>query len=161
EIKTPAGRTAILQGQIDRVDIIADQAAFAVIDYKLHGNRLMLDRVYHGLALQLLVYLLVLRENGEKLLGKNMTPAAAFYVRLLRQLDEVKHPDEATADDFPPIDLRTKPRGIFEEGYFPALDSSCTPSSYSDVVHAYLNKEGGHGKRQQTDVASAREFAAL
>src|SRR3712207_7372742 len=37
---------------------------------------------------QLLTYLLVLRVNGQQLTGRPVTPAAAFYVKLLRQLDE-------------------------------------------------------------------------
>lgn len=160
EVTTPGGRKVVLQGKIDRVDVIAGEAAFAVIDYKLHGNRLMLDRVYHGLSLQLLTYLLVLRENGEKLMGRKMTPAAAFYVKLLRQLDEVKHPDDVLAEDAAPVDLRVKPRGIFEESCLPALDDQCV-KGYSQVVNAYVKGDGTLGNRGTTDVAEAEEFAGL
>ena len=79
-----------IRGRIDRVDMLADQAAFAVIDYKLRGSQLSLERVYHGLSLQLLTYLLVLRENGRKLTGRKLTPAAAFYIKLLRRLEEFR-----------------------------------------------------------------------
>jgi ATP-dependent helicase/nuclease subunit B len=160
EILTPGRRKIVLQGKIDRVDVVADQAAFAVIDYKLHGNSLALDRVYHGLSLQLLTYLLVLRENGETLTGRKMTPAAAFYVKLLRQLDDVKHPDEAECEDPAVLDLRVKPRGIFEGAYLQSLDGNCT-SGASDVVNAYVKNDGSHGKKGTTDVADKAEFAAL
>jgi ATP-dependent helicase/nuclease subunit B len=160
EIQTPQRRKVILQGRIDRVDIVADQAAFAVIDYKLHGNSLALDRVYHGLSLQLLTYLLVLRENGEKLTGRKMTPAAAFYVKLLRQLDDVKHPDDADVADPAALDLRVKPRGIFEDGYLKSLDANCT-SGPSDVVQAFIKNDGSFGNKRSTDVADNFEFAAL
>jgi len=160
-IDTPSHRSVILQGKIDRVDLIAGEAAFAVIDYKLHGNRLPLDRVYHGLALQLLTYLLVLQENGEKLTGKKITPAAAFYVKLLRQLEEVKHPDDAAAPDQPPIDLRVKPRGIFQENYLPSLDFNCVPTKASDVVKAHLVKDGSCGYKGRNDNATTTEFAAI
>src|SRR3982751_6387114 len=43
----------------------------------------------------LLTYLLVHRDNGQQRTGPPMSPAAAFYVRLLRQLEPVSHPDEA------------------------------------------------------------------
>jgi len=39
ELKTPAGNTLRLRGKIDRVDVLEDQAAVAVIDYKLSGIR--------------------------------------------------------------------------------------------------------------------------
>jgi ATP-dependent helicase/nuclease subunit B len=160
EIQTPSKRKLILQGRIDRVDVIADQAAFAVIDYKLHGNNLSLDRVYHGLSLQLLTYLLVLRENGEKLIGRKMTPAAAFYIKLLRQLEDVKHPDEAECEDPALRDLRIKPRGIFEAGYLQHLDGNCTGGE-SQVVNAFLKADGSHGNKRRTDVADHAEFSAL
>ena len=160
EIKTPSGRAVVLQGKIDRVDMIAGEAVFAVIDYKLHGNRLALDRVYHGLSLQLLIYLLALRENGEKLTGQKITPVAAFYVKLLRQLDEVKHPDEADGENAPPLDLRIKPRGIFQESYLDALDSDCIAGA-SQVVNAYVKKDGGLGNKGHMDFAGAAEFSAL
>src|SRR5581483_7395047 len=86
ELSTAQRNVLRLRGKIDRVDLLEDQAAFAVIDYKLSGNQLSLDRVYHGISLQLLTYLLVLQTAGESLAGKKLTPAAAFYVKLLRQL---------------------------------------------------------------------------
>jgi ATP-dependent helicase/nuclease subunit B len=160
QIVTPAKRKVVLQGKIDRVDVVADQAAFAVIDYKLHGNSLSLDRVYHGLSLQLLTYLLVLRENGEKLTGRKMTPAAAFYIKLLRQLEDVKHPDDANCEDPSMRDLRVKPRGIFGGGYLKSLDGNCV-EGHSDVVNAYLKKDGSHGNRRSSDVADSAELLAL
>lgn len=163
EIITPSKKKVVLCGKIDRVDVVADQAAVAVIDYKLRGNTLALDRVYHGLSLQLLTYLLVLRENGHKsatLSKKPLTPAAAFYVTLLRQLEDVKHPDEAKVDDPAKLDLRVKPRGIFESSHFKSLDGECS-GGRSDVVAAQINKDGTFGNRRGTDVAEAAEFAAL
>lgn len=158
EIETPHKRQVVLQGKIDRVDVLADEAAVAVIDYKLSGNALSLDRVYHGLSLQLLTYLLVLRENGQRLGGKPLTPAAAFYVRLLRQLDDVKHPDDCPEEAL--LDLRVKPRGIFEGKYLSHLDASCAKGQ-SEVVNAYLKTDGTPGNKGRTDVADAGEFAAL
>jgi ATP-dependent helicase/nuclease subunit B len=158
EIETPHRRTVVLQGKIDRVDVLADEAAVAVIDYKLSGNALSLERVYHGLSLQLLTYLLVLRENGQRLGGKRLTPAAAFYVRLLRQLDDVKHPDDCPEEAL--LDLRVKPRGIFEGRYLPHLDANCTKGQ-SEVVNAYLKTDGTPGNKARTDVADPAEFAAL
>jgi len=160
EIVTPKKKRVLLEGKIDRVDVIADQAAVAVIDYKMGGSRLGLERVYHGLSLQLLTYLLVLRENGEQLTGQKMTPAAGFYVKLLRQLDQVAHPADADVEDPALHDLRVKPNGIFEGAFFKSLDGNCN-GGQSEVVNAYVKKDGSFGKKSSTDVADRDEFNAL
>jgi ATP-dependent helicase/nuclease subunit B len=160
EIQTPDGRLVQLYGKIDRVDLIEDQAAFAVIDYKLRGNTLQLDRVYHGLSLQLLTYLLVLESSGEKLAGRKLTPAAAFYVKLMRQLEKTDHPDDAMAPDDPLFNLREKPRGIFSSAVADSLDTGLEDGG-SSVVSLYRKKDGSFGRKGSTDVAEPEEFGAL
>jgi ATP-dependent helicase/nuclease subunit B len=160
EIDTPAKRKLLLQGKIDRVDWIEDLAAVAVVDYKLTGSPLSLDRVYHGLSLQLLTYLLVLREGGEKLTGKKLTPAAAFYVKLLRQLEDVAHPDDVNTEDPDDLKLKVKPRGVFEGTFLPVIDGQCS-SGASKVVSAFIKNDGSLGKKGSTDVAEHEEFEAL
>jgi len=112
QLKTPGATSSKLRGKIDRVDILEDQALFAVIDYKYRGETLALDHVEHGLSLQLLTYLVVIAKNGQTLAGKRLTPAAALYVKLLSQLDTVKHPGDSTDPADPKFHLQTKPRGI-------------------------------------------------
>ena len=46
-----------LEGRIDRIDEWAEGGYLRVIDYKRGGRALALDEVYHGLSLQLPVYL--------------------------------------------------------------------------------------------------------
>ena len=84
QLETPKGQVAQLHGQIDRVDFNDKKAAFVVVDYKMAVGALAMDRVYHGLSLQLLTYLLVIQANGEQLAGRQLTPAAAFLLQLLR-----------------------------------------------------------------------------
>lgn len=157
---TPKGNQVVLSGRIDRIDVLEDQAAAAVIDYRLSGDKLNLVRVYHGLSLQLLTYLLVLQSHGEKLTGRPMNPAAAFYVRLLRQLERVDHPADALDPADPNFAIGERQRGIFDGAYFRAIDSTpgCTSS---DLVAAYVKKDGTFGNKQTTDVAEPGEFAAL
>jgi ATP-dependent helicase/nuclease subunit B len=159
ELPTPNGNIVTLHGKIDRVDLIEDQAAFAVIDYKLSGNALDLKRVYHGISLQLLTYLLVLQNAGQQLgQAQPLTPAAAFYVKLLRKLEAVAHPDEATKPDDQKFDLKVKPRGIFDRRFASALDDQLE-SGQSDVVQLFIKKDGGVGSK--SDAAEPEPFAAL
>jgi ATP-dependent helicase/nuclease subunit B len=162
KIVTPRGRELLLHGKIDRVDLVKDQAQFAVIDYKLSRNALALDRVYHGISLQLLTYLLVLQAGGEQVFGRKLTPAAAFYVRLLRGLENVKHPGDALEPDHRAFHLKEKPRGIFDAACFARLDPECdADGGPSEVVAAFLKKDGTFGRADANDSADSRAFAAL
>jgi ATP-dependent helicase/nuclease subunit B len=160
EVSTPKGKTLQLYGKVDRVDAIEGESAFAVIDYKLRGNTLELGRVYHGLSLQLLTYLLVIEASGVKLEGKQLTPAAAFYVKLMRQLERADHPDEALAPDHPDFHLQVQPRGVFDGRVLRALDSELS-EGWSKVVKAHLKKDGTPGHTRTSDLADAAEFAGL
>ena len=160
-LKTPAGRDVFLHGKIDRVDLVEGGAQFAVIDYKLTGRPLALDRVYHGISLQLLTYLLVLDAEGERVFGRKLTPSAAFYVKLLRSLEDVKHPDDAPQPHDPAFDLKEKPRGIFHEDCVDHLDNECVNGGRSDVVQVYIKRDGNFGNLDASDVAQRDAFAAL
>lgn len=158
-LDTPEGKRVELHGKIDRVDLIENEAAAAVIDYKLSGNKLDVQRVYHGLSLQLLTYLLVLDASGEQLAGRKLTPAAAFYVQLMRKLEAVAHPDDATAPEHPDFPLSPKPRGMFDGDYLRAIDPNVTPGTTSSVVSVRVLKDGGFGKG--SDAVDAFTFESL
>ncbi|HEY7091179.1 MAG TPA: PD-(D/E)XK nuclease family protein [Tepidisphaeraceae bacterium] len=159
-LKTPGGNEIRLRGKIDRVDRLENSAQFAVVDYKLSGRTLALDEVYHGLSLQLLTYLLVLQRNGEQLADKPLTPVAAFYVRLLRQLESVKHPDEATDPSDPAFDLKVKPRGLIDIAHRRLLDASHSARD-SEVVQIALKADGTLGYKDRSDGCETAEFAAM
>lgn len=74
-----------LTGRIDRVDICQekDRVLVKVIDYKSGNNSLDLVALYHGLQLQLVVYLNAALELTErKHPGKEGVPAGIFYYRM-------------------------------------------------------------------------------
>jgi ATP-dependent helicase/nuclease subunit B len=161
-VPTPGGKRVDISGSIDRIDIVKtpDGDRVSVLDYRLRVDPLALDRVYHGLSLQLLTYLLVLQSTGQELVGRPLTPAAAFYVRLLRQLEDIRHPSDALSPDDPKFDLQVKPRGVFDSNFVRALDSDLVTGP-SDVVQVHVNRDGAIGKRNYSDAAGPDEFAAL
>jgi len=69
-IKTP-GQGIQLRGEIDRVDILEKEAAFAVMDYRLYGDSLNLSKVRHGLSLGLLASLAIVQEQSQTLAKKS------------------------------------------------------------------------------------------
>lgn len=144
---TPKGNRLDLRGKIDRVDLHQNGRAFSVIDYKTSSKRLELDRVWHGVSLQLLIYLLVIQEYGQKLWGNQCEAAAGFYVELLRRLQSVSDPREAPGPGDAKFDLRHKPRGLVRVDYLAAFDDQLAPGTISDVLHVQLKKDGGLGEK--------------
>ena len=64
-VDASSGR-CVLEGRIDRIDEWAEGGYLRVIDYKRGGKALNLDAVYHGLSLQLPVYLAAaMKKRGE------------------------------------------------------------------------------------------------
>ena len=159
-LPTPRHRELRLSGKMDRVDLNEESGGFSVIDYRLGEHKLALDEVYHGLTLQLLTYLLVLETQGEALSGRKLTPAAAFYVRMLRWLGDVDHPGEALSPEDPAFHLAAKPRGVLDEQFVKSLDTALE-IGVSEVVHARIIKDGGFGSKGQSDLATAEELTAL
>ncbi|MDB5171885.1 MAG: ATP-dependent deoxyribonuclease subunit, partial [Phycisphaerales bacterium] len=159
-VTTPRGHEVNLHGKIDRVDTHQDDGKFAVFDYKLSVAPLSLQKVYHGLSLQLLTYLLVLQSGGEQFAGRPLSPAAGFYLQLLRFFGDVKHPDEALDPTDPRFLLALKPRGVFHADSLSDFDAECSEGP-SIVVQAYVKKDGSFGYRDSSDVAEAEEFHAL
>jgi ATP-dependent helicase/nuclease subunit B len=126
-IMTPKGHEVQLRGRIDRIDTwsMGDRIAASVVDYKLGDQRPNFARIRHGLNLQLLTYLLVLDAMGEKLVGAAVQPAAAFYVRLLRQIETLDHPSEKPDPDEPATYMKKyKPRGVVDERFASSIDSA-------------------------------------
>jgi ATP-dependent helicase/nuclease subunit B len=157
-VPTPHGHELRLRGKIDRVDLLSD-SAFSVVDYKMSDRRLNYDELRHGLSVQLLTYLLVLDAHGERLTGQKMTPAAAFYVKLIRGLQPVDHPSEGPDPKHPAFHLRHKPRGILDANFATTFDSELQPGVRSDVIAAHLKQDNTFSKAG--DCATPEELRTL
>ncbi|HEY8394635.1 MAG TPA: PD-(D/E)XK nuclease family protein [Thermaerobacter sp.] len=84
-LRLPGGERLVLRGRIDRIDAARagdGRWLLRVIDYKSGPRDLALDKVYHGLSLQLAVYLLVVMSGAGALLPGTaaVEPAALLYV---------------------------------------------------------------------------------
>lgn len=74
-----------LRGKIDRVDLYEDEehVYVKVIDYKTGAKAFQLGEMYHGLQLQLIVYLNAVMEMEEqKHPEKEIVPAGIFYYQM-------------------------------------------------------------------------------
>jgi len=72
-------------GKIDRIDTCADEdkVYVKVLDYKTGSKAFDVSALYHGLQLQLMVYMdAAIRAQKEKSPGKEIIPAGVFYYRI-------------------------------------------------------------------------------
>lgn len=155
-LATPGGRTILLRGVIDRVDVadLADGLLGTVIDYKHTTQRnLDLTKVYHGLALQLVGYLLALEQLGESLTGRPIRPVAAFYLPLIEPYKPLDHPDDERTETF-------KWRGIADVSALETLDSSIEPGQRSRFMSACVSKKTGE-PYANSDLAKPDQLSAL
>lgn len=161
ELKTTHGPVRV-RGVIDRVDVLpAGDANLAVVfDYKRSlGRKLVLGEVYHGLALQLLAYLLVLRDHGDALGQGKLIPGGAFYLPLLSGLPKLKHPREADEEGFDPF-KGFRPRGVVDFDWINQLDPALE-SGQSEVFNVYRKKDGEIGNTDRSDAVGDQSFGKL
>jgi ATP-dependent helicase/nuclease subunit B len=161
ELDTPRRRKVLLHGRVDRVDVLEKDAAFAVLDYRLSGDKLDLWRVREGLSLQLLVNLLAVKTHAGTLSSGAMVPAGALYVRLLDELSPVDHPSEAPSPQAPEFYLKEPRRGVFDERFFRKFDAEVQAGESSPVVKARVNKDGSLGNKRNGDHVAGDEMAPL
>lgn len=76
------GLTLSITGFVDRVDgwVHNDRLYLRVVDYKTGKKSFSLTDVWHGLELQMLLYLFTLEEQGEAYYGKKVVPAGVLYL---------------------------------------------------------------------------------
>lgn len=81
EVALPTGQKILLQGSVDRVDILkkGDENYLRIIDYKTGSKEFKLSDILYGLNLQMLIYLYAITISGKERYGK-ITPAGILYM---------------------------------------------------------------------------------
>jgi len=160
ELSTPNGRRVFVRGFIDRVDLaeLGDDLLGVVIDYKdTRNKRLDMSRVYYGLSLQLLAYLLVLAKSGQTILARPIQPIGALYVSLASKYQKVDHPAAQEESREAALEGSFRPRGILLADKFHALDRTFD-GGRSAEYNIFRKKDGGIGYVESTDAANVDEF---
>ena len=137
ELELPGGTRALLEGIIDRVDLCArGETIYAkLLDYKSGAKDFDFTRFWHGLMLQLMLYLAAYTGGAS-----GVRPAGAFYFRVDDPLMEGATLAEAEAAG---QDLgRFRMTGILvnDPEVLEALDRD--PGGKSPVIPAGLKKDG-------------------
>ncbi len=162
ELDLPDGRVLSLDGKIDRLDVarIDGKSASLVFDYKRSEHRARFDwtQFYHGLDLQLPIYMLAARASGGATYSNVI---GAFYMPI-----EVS-PERATLVELPgkAESFSRKARGLFDGAFFQALDRTAE-SGWSRFYNFYVSSNDGQygnyrnaGALRPDDFQSVLKFA--
>jgi len=128
EIDLDGGKKLALKGRIDRADLWRDEngnALAVVLDYKSSQKKLDALFVEHGIQLQLLAYLSVLRhwKNPQEFFGVNrLIPAGVFYVNLRGEYKGGGSREEILADADESRRKAYRHVGRFDAGILDKLD---------------------------------------
>jgi ATP-dependent helicase/nuclease subunit B len=158
KLTTPKKREVHLRGIIDRVDLaeLTDELLGIVIDYKTTRDiKLDMTKVFHGLSLQLVSYLLALQESGTTLAGRSIRPVGALYAPLKKGYEAVDHPDEAK-----PQHAHSKWSGLIDFSKYCHLDPD-TAGQYSTAFNVFIKKSGELGNQHNSDAVDPVEFRSV
>lgn len=153
------GEEINLIGRIDRVDIMKkdEEAYIRIIDYKSGNKSLSLSDIYHGLQVQLLVYLNAILESD---LEENLKlhPAGMLYFRIDDPIIKSKGNLE-DSDIEKEIMKKLKMKGLLlkDAEIIKSMDSQINGTS--NIIPASINKDGNIGSR--TNGATHEQFTLL
>lgn len=169
DIETPDGqkREMKLRGRIDRVDATEfdEKAYLRVVDYKSSAQKLDLNRIYHGLSLQMLTYLDVAVENADHWLDVPTEAGGVLYVHMHNPMlkeDALLNDQDIDAE----IMKKFKMSGLLLESteLILEMDESLEDQGgSSQIVPVYLKKDGSVSKSKssvipQAELQNLREF---
>jgi ATP-dependent helicase/nuclease subunit B len=142
-------RNAKLRGKIDRIDICREENAAVIFDYKYRNNTINYTEVYNGLNLQLLLYMLAVRESSS--LGDI---AGGFLM-----------PVEVSAEskEFSKIDntgrVERTPKGFLNGNYARLIDGKSEKKS--NYYNLYFKDEQPYGYYNSKDSLTRDDFELL
>lgn len=153
------GDKVLLEGRIDRVDRMdeGENSYIKIIDYKSGVKNLKLSDVYHGMSLQLMVYLLAVLSMDGKADGKNLKPGGVFYFRIDDPFVESEG-DVIEAIERE-IQKKLKMTGLVVEDLKVVKGMDREIEQHSEVIPVSLKKDGSFDVR--SSVLSEEDFLML
>lgn len=164
-VDLPDERALRLRGRIDRLDVQwqkEEQSALVVVmDYKSRETKMDALRLHHGLDLQLVAYLNVVRslpELAQAAQAQKMVPIGAFYLSLIARSQ--KPPRREDAGQAVSFKQAFPHHGRFDVAYRCSLDATADQDKASGPFPVKLNRNGTIPKRPNGPMTSA-DFSAL
>lgn len=149
-----------LKGRIDRVDTYENenQVYVKVIDYKSGNTSFNIAALYHGLQLQLVLYMDAAMKSIQKGTDKKVTPAGIFYYNIDNPMVDGEPGDTAENID-KKIREKLRMNGLVNESeeVIELLDAEFDKKS--EVIPVTKNKDGSLSKASK--VLGEQDFAML
>jgi ATP-dependent helicase/nuclease subunit B len=157
-LKTPDGVTVVLKGKIDRIDCadIDGKSVALIFDYKTKPRTVSWTRFYHGLDMQLAIYMLALTD-ARLASGKIDAVAGAFYIPVeIAPSKGTIHDLNSSADNF-----TRKAKGIFDGQFADALHSELSSASWDKFYNFFTTKGQPYGHFSRSGALKPDQFAGL
>lgn len=142
---TVADREIQLVGRIDRVDIVEREGKhhLRVIDYKSGRADPDLSLMFHGLQIQLPVYLDVALTCASQLIGAEAEPAGMLYFRVRNPFVRAEAPlDQSEVDEKLLESLRMSGLLVADQEVIRLMDRDIGPGKKSSVIPVSVTKKG-------------------
>ncbi|MBE6054972.1 MAG: helicase-exonuclease AddAB subunit AddB [Clostridium sartagoforme] len=144
KIVLPSKETVYLVGRVDRIDTLDldGNTYIKVVDYKSGNKKFNLTEVYHGLQIQLLVYLDALIKNSKYILEKQAMPGAILYFKIDDPI--IKSKKQLTEEEIKNSVLKElKMSGLLlkDINVVKAMDKDIE-AAYSVIIPAAIKKDG-------------------
>lgn len=155
-----SGEEASLSGRVDRVDLMEkDGISYVrVVDYKSGTKEFDISKLYHGLQLQLLVYLDAMLEELEKRSDGEVLPGGILYFKLDDPI--IKGEEGMSLDEIEKrINKSLKMNGLILDNMDVINGMDAEMQGASDIVPVSLKKDKSISSR--SSVAKKEQFDLL
>jgi len=159
EIELGDGQKLYLVGRIDRVDLLEEEDGtyVKIIDYKSGNQDFKLSDVYHGLSLQLIIYLQAVLASSAGLQRGELKPAGIFYFKID---DPLINTESSLIENIEQeIAKKLKMKGLVLEDAHLITRLDKEIAGNSDIIPVALTVNGGFYK--SSSVLTNENFTAL
>lgn len=147
------GRTAYIEGKIDRVDYLPGERV-KIIDYKTGNENFSVAEAEAGYRLQLMLYL-------EASLERRMKPAGVFYFKISEPMVDASGAAIGPEEISDKIQKSFKLNGVIVDDPNVIRNVAGDFSGISDVVPIRINKEGLISGTGKDNLLTDKEFESL
>lgn len=160
KISLPSGEDVYLTGRIDRIDKLEmdEKTYIRIVDYKTGAKKFDLNELYHGIQIQLLVYLDAILKNSKYILKNQAIPGAILYFKIEDPIikSQTELEDEKIREE---VMKKLKMNGLLlkDAKLVRAMDNNI--SKYSLIIPASIKNDGEFGAN--SSVITEEQFNLL
>jgi ATP-dependent helicase/nuclease subunit B len=147
-VALPSGERMMIRGVVDRIDILEENGVqyLKIVDYKSGARTFNMTDVYHGLQMQLFVYMSACLKHPEYFGASKVLPGGLYYYRIDDPMIESTSADVQQIDEAIEHLLKLDGVSLDDENVLGALDFELFERQSSSVVQVKIKKDGDYTK---------------